>query len=164
MKAVICSSWKIRDRVRKLAEGLRALGYEVYDFTDPKCRETQEIPPERFPNQFDPEIHRYNEYICQPEWKAAVNENKKHIDEADLVILLLPCGNDAHADWAYGIGKGIRNVVIGHPNKGERSPVHNWAQRIFDNEEQFLTWFQKETKCIGLSVCGGGCESCMANL
>lgn len=73
----IASSWRQRKRVRKLAEQLRKIGFDVYDFTDPSCRETEEIPPEKFPEQFNPERHNYWEYLNQPEWRSAVEENPK---------------------------------------------------------------------------------------
>jgi hypothetical protein len=123
----ISSSWKNRERVRALAEMLRGDGHEVYDFTDPSCRKSEEIPPERFPEEFDPEQHLYSEYLDRPEWHQAVSENRQALDRCDLVVLLLPCGNDAHADWAYAVGRGKKSVVVGHPGKGERSPVHLWA-------------------------------------
>ena len=51
MKIYISSSWKNRERVRNYAMLLRKREHEVYDFTDKNCRETQEIPPEKFPEQ-----------------------------------------------------------------------------------------------------------------
>jgi hypothetical protein len=69
----ISSSWKQRERVRNLAIQLRNVGLTVYDFTDPACRDTPEVPPEKYPEQFDPEKHIYREYLeSQPEWKMAV--------------------------------------------------------------------------------------------
>ena len=162
MKIYISSSWKNRDTVRKLAIKLRELGHRVYDFTDPNCRQSPEIPPERFPEQFDPIKHNYREYLNQPEWKEAVVENKKAIELSDLIILLLPCGIDATADWALGVGLGKSSIIIGHPLAGERSPVHLWANKMIDTVDDLLIWLKEETKCIGLSVCGGSCESCLA--
>jgi hypothetical protein len=40
---------------------------EVYDFTDPQCRKTPEIPPEAFPEQFDPLKHQYRSYLETPQ-------------------------------------------------------------------------------------------------
>ncbi len=140
MNIYISSSWKNRDQVRDLANKLRIAGHEVYDFTDHHCRKTPEIPPERYPEEYDPEKHTYREYIDKPEWKAAVMENKAAIGSSDLIVLLLPCGNDSHADWAYGVGKGIDSVVVGQPRKGERSPVHHWANEIFNTIDEFYRW------------------------
>lgn len=140
MNIYISSSWKNRERVRNLAIELRKYGHDVYDFTDPSCRKTPEIPPEKFPEEFDPEIHIYKKYIQQDEWKNAVMENYDAIKNSDLIILLLPCGNDSHADWALGVGMGKDSVVIGSPRKGERSPVHMWATQILENEDELFRW------------------------
>src|SRR5262249_18000785 len=131
MNIYISSSWKQRERVRALAIRLRAAGHEVYDFTDPACRNTPAIPPERFPEQFDPEKHVYHEYISAvPEWRAAVQCNYQALIRADLCVLLLPCGNDAHADWAFAVGIGCKNAVVGQPKVGDRTPSHLWADAI----------------------------------
>lgn len=52
----LSSSWKNRDRVRSLAIALRAAGHDVYDFTNPACRNVPEIPPERFPDNSLPTL------------------------------------------------------------------------------------------------------------
>jgi hypothetical protein len=140
MKIYISSSWKNRDQVRELAHRLRAHRHEVYDFTDPSCRNTPEIPPEAFPEQFDPAVHDYAKYMQNPYWIQAVQDNRKALEWCDAVILLLPCGNDAHADWALGVGLGKRSIVVGQPHKGERSPVHHWADAILRTLDDAVEW------------------------
>lgn len=140
MKIYISSSWKNRVEVRALAISLREAGHEVYDFTDPACRMMPEIPPEKFPQAFDPDSERYAEYIDRPEWRFAVMENKRAIERADLIILLLPCGNGSHADWAYGVGLGKKSIVCGHPKAGDRSPVHLWADALVDTADDAIEW------------------------
>jgi hypothetical protein len=141
----ISASWKRRETVRELADTLRAAGHEVYDFTDPKCRKrTPEIPPERFPEQFDPARHHYPTYLDRPEWRGAVEENAEALAWCDAIVLLLPCGIDATADWALGVGLGKRSCVVGHPVAGERSPVHLWADAMLDEPGQVLGWLAKE--------------------
>lgn len=130
MKVYISASWKLRGEVRNLASTLRDGAHEVYDFTDPNCRNTPEIPPEMFAEQFFPDHHIYSEYLNKPEWKAAVIENRKALEWCDVVILLLPCGIDATADWAYALGLGKKSVIVGHPTAGERSPTHLWADKM----------------------------------
>ena len=137
MNVYISSSWKNRDRVRQLAIRLRAEGHEVYDFTDPACRKSPEIPPENFPVQFDPQIHDYVSYIQSvPEWQLAVNCNREALNRCDAVVLLLPCGNDAHADWAYAVGRGKMTIVAGQERPGQRTPSHLWADLIVNTDEE----------------------------
>ncbi len=142
MKVYISSSWKNRERVRAMAERLEEMGHNVYDFTNTKCRKCQEIPPGTTAD-FNPERHDYREYINWKLFRDAVYENRKAIDECDLVVLLLPCGNDSHVDWAYGVGRGKPSVIVGHPMSGGQSPTHLWADMIVANDESFYMFLDK---------------------
>lgn len=138
----IASSWKQRERVRKLAQRLRALDYGVYDFTDPRCRKCVEMPPEKFPEKFDPEKHNYWNYINKSEAVEAVNENRRMIDCCKILVLILPCGIDATADWAYAVALKKTTIIIGTPNKGEYSLAHNWANGWLPDEEAFISFLR----------------------
>lgn len=141
MKIYIASSWKNRLQVRNIAIILRGSGHKVYDFTDPSCRKHL-IPPEKYPEQFDPSQHLYSVYINKGDWREAVAENRAAIEWCDCILLILPCGIDSHADWALGVGMGKKSVIVGHPRKGERSPVHLWADAILDSEIPLLDWLR----------------------
>lgn len=141
MKVYISSSWKNRERVRAMAINLRQGGHEVYDFTDPLCRAIPEIPPERFPVQFDPHLHLYRAYLQSvPEWRGAVEYNRRALQWCEAVVLLLPCGNDAHADAFYALGLGKRLAVVGQPRAGERTLTHLWAHAILDVDADAGAW------------------------
>lgn len=140
MKIYIRASGKNQKLVRELAQTLRLYGHEVFDFTDQNCRKNDKTSLEMFPEQFDPSKHIYREYIDRDEWRDAVYQNRKAIKGSDLVILLLPCGIDATADWALGIGMGKPSIIVGHPKKGERSEVHLWADAILNNTDEVLPW------------------------
>lgn len=143
MNVYISASWKKRNMVRVLAVELRRMGHEVYDFTDGRCRCTPELPPEKFPEKFNREIHNYREYLNrEPAFRNTVEENRRAIEWCDLVILLLPCGLDATAGWALGVGLGKKSVVVGQPVTGERSPTHLWANGMVDNVLDVLTWIK----------------------
>jgi hypothetical protein len=150
MRIYISASWKNRSTVRLLASVLREDGHEVYDFTDPRCRCTPELPPEKFPEQFDPDKHNYRDYLeNQPAFRGAVDENRRAIEWCDLVILLLPCGIDATADWALGVGLGKQSVIVGNPKAGERSPTHLWANAMLDNVNDVIAWVGNDKRAVG---------------
>ena len=89
--------------------------------------------------EFDPSKHNYMEFLhSMPRLINAVRENHRTIREAESMIMLLPCGNDAHADWAYAHGLGKFSIIIGHPKPGEHSGTHVWADRWYPNEDAFL--------------------------
>ena len=141
MKIYISSSWKNRDRVRALAVLLRAAGHEVYDFTDPGCRQgVPEVPPEQFPEQFDPKKHVYRDYLDVPLWRAAVECNRRALKWCEACVLLLPAGCDSHADWVLAVGLGKITCVVGHPVAEERTPSHHWADDLLLNDEEVPPW------------------------
>jgi hypothetical protein len=155
VKVYISASWKQRERVRALAVSLRAVNHEVYDFTDPACRSAitgracREIPPEQFPDLFDPAKHIYREYLTAvPQWRAAVDGNRQALRWCDAVVLLLPAGADSHADWALAVGMGKRSAVVGGPRAGERTPSHLWADALLDSDEEVPKWLNEFSRRI----------------
>lgn len=147
----LSSSWKQRERVRAMAIALRKHGFTVYDFTDPECRRAPELPPERFPEQFDPAKHRYGAYLRgNPNFAPAVFGNRDAILAADLVLLMLPCGNDAHSDWAFGVGTGALSCIVGRPVAGDRTPTHLWATDFADTDEEAIEWCLSQARHDGV--------------
>ena len=152
MRVYISASWKQRERVRKVADTLRAAGHQVYDFTDSACRtlvlgiaEAREIPPEEYPENFDPARHVYAEYIQSvPDWRRAVLQNRAALRWCDAVVLLLPAGCDAHADWAFGVGLGKLTLVAGSPLAGDKTPTHMWADGFVARDDEVCGWLARE--------------------
>lgn len=140
MKIYISASWKQRKQVRELAHILRHNGHQVFDFTDPSNRKTPEAPPEQFPDKFDPSQHVYSEYLNKQVWRDVVYENREAIKDSDLIIMLLPCGIDATADWALGVGMNKRTIIVGQPLQGNSSEVHLWADAILEKIDDILPW------------------------
>lgn len=143
----VASSWKQRDRVRTLANEIRKIGFPVFDFTDPSCRSTPEIAPEKVPELFDHEKQSYWSYLHEHQslWYKAVEENRENIERCSMLVMLLPCGIDATADWAYAVAKGKETYIIGEPKAGERSPVHLWADGWFPDDKSFLHHLRRWT-------------------
>lgn len=155
MQIYLSASWKQRDKVRSLAVQLREFGHGVYDFTEASEQRGPVYPPETFPEQFDPSQHVYSEYLSRPEWVHTVYKNRQAVMEADVVILLLPCGVDSTADWALGIGLGKPTLIVGEPNPGERSPVHLWATNMVRTTAEILPWLKM--------IEHANCDDCIFN-
>lgn len=160
MNIYICSSSENMDETRSLAVQLKKLGHDVCSSVDPASLKKTLIPPEQY-FEFDRKINKYREYISKPEWLQAVKEKKTIIERADLIILLLPCGIDSQLEWALGVGMKNWSVIVGQPHKGESSPMHNWANRIFNSGDDFIRWFKRDSVCV---ACGGMCLSCFAHV
>lgn len=110
-----------------LEDTLRARGFAVHGSAEHTTEE-----------KYDSEKGSYQEYLNREEWKSAVFEKRELLDECVLIILLLPCGIDSHADWAYAVGKGASSIIVGHPVNGERSPTHLWADALVDTDEEIV--------------------------
>lgn len=130
-----------------MAVRLRKDGHKVYDFTDPACRKTEEFPHEKRPEAYDPSVHKsYAELLRKNSSKgmyAAVMNNQEALRWCDLVVLLLPCGIDAHTDWAYALGQGKATVIVGSPHAGDISYNHCWAEKVLDNPEDFYKYVKE---------------------
>lgn len=169
MNVYIASSWKNRDRVRRLAEQLRAAGHEVYDFTDPASRGGPTIPPEANPAAFDPAVGSYAAYLrSRPEWRSAVLANLAAIHRCDAVVLLLPAGADSHADWGAAVSLGKLTVVVGHPPTGERTPSHLWASAMLATDEEVAGFLPRPSadcgtrRPVSTEMCCYGTSGCEA--
>ena len=65
------------------------------------------------------------------EVQRAFAEDKKWIDWADAVIMLLPCGKSAHLEAGYAKGHGKKLYIIGEFPKGEFDVMYGFADRLY---------------------------------
>ncbi|AEG60036.1 hypothetical protein [Desulforamulus ruminis] len=157
MKIYVVSSWKNVSMVRSLTDYLRRNGHEVDDFTDDSrgryvfhWSEVGDIQ----------ELDAIN-FLKDRRAQRAFEEDKKWIDWADAVILVLPAGRSAHLEAGYAKGKGKLLVILGEFPKGEFDVMYGFADLLTRDHEEVKRFLKP--MCIGLSVCGGGCDSCPAN-
>ncbi len=136
----ISSSWKNKNKVRSLANQIRnQTNLSVFDFTDEKCRTSK--PANHYGiKDYKTTTPYLDHLLSDPKYKNAVSENKQQLDGCRFVILLLPCGLDATADWAYAVGKGKKTIVIGYPKDGDFAPTHLWADKIVEKTDEVIEW------------------------
>ena len=106
LKIYVASSWRNTLYPSVLA-ALRAAGHEVYDF-----RAGGRTPA----NIFDPERTSWSltDYAAALASAAAAQQfaaDKTALDACDVVVLLLPCGCDAHIEAGYARGRGTPVIV-----------------------------------------------------
>ena len=142
------------EKIRKAeAAGLRLIGFycapDIYEklktaVTAAQLFEAFRVFPPFGPGELTieqteliPAGHVYREYVeAVPEWREAVECNRDALDRCETVVLMLPCGNDAHADAFYALGRGKNLIVVGQPKKDDRTPTHLWADVILDYDFQ----------------------------
>ena len=124
MKIYIASSWKNVAAVRKAAKILRYRHrHSVDDFTDPSHG--------RFVFSYT-EIDNYQhmdgiKFLKQPKAQRAFQEDKKWIDWADVVLLMLPSGRSAHLEAGYAAGRGKKLIIYGDFPAGEFDVMYGFA-------------------------------------
>lgn len=114
-KIYVASSWSNSSQPVIVAY-LRSLGHDVYDFRKPNGVLEDNVWNEKsvkdiaFP-------HRMTEKDFTTVCKMPVVKEKfkKHFDaiiEADICVLLLPCGASAHTEAGYMAGQGKKVIVF----------------------------------------------------
>ncbi|SFR15369.1 hypothetical protein [Desulfoscipio geothermicus] len=130
MKIYIASSWKNEELVRAFAKMLRDAGLEVDDFTDDSRG--------RFVFHYS-ELGNLDEldainFLEDERSQRAFQEDKKWLDWADAVVLILPAGKSAHLEAGYAKGCGKKLVIwqMSFP-KGEFDVMYGFADLITDD-------------------------------
>ncbi len=140
MKIYIASSWKNAERVKILAGMLRVKGHDVDAFCEARKGRTifnfHEVP--------GADLHNGITMLKEPIVKKAFTEDKKWLDWADAVVMLLPCGKSAHLEAGYAKGQGKKLFIMGEFPAGEYDVMYGFADGLFKLNEIALLFHQIE--------------------
>ncbi|KKM20554.1 hypothetical protein LCGC14_1644290 [marine sediment metagenome] len=125
-KIYIASSWKNKDAVISLAKYLRFDNNEVDCFCETRLG--------RYVFHWC-EIGDLSEidamsFLEDKRSQKAFAEDKKWLDWADIIVLLLPCGNSSHLEAGYAKGKGKKLYILGLFPKGEFDVMYGFADKL----------------------------------
>lgn len=80
----------------------------------------------------------YREAMKRPAAQFIFNFDKHHIDEADVFVMMMPCGKSAHLELGYAIGSGKVGIIY-LPEEPDRADImHNFATAIACGDEELL--------------------------
>ena len=139
VKIYLASSWKRKETVIMLHDILAKEGHEVDSFCS--------TDGERVSFEWDKLVGiMYNEGIdlrsidavsMADHWRVqeAFKEDKKWIDWADVLILLMPCGRSSHLEAGYAVGKGKKMYIVGGFEKGEFDTMYGFADGMYDYDD-----------------------------
>ena len=155
MKIYLASSWKRKQVVDMMADILKKEGYEVDSFCNAdngrvsfNWDELIEIMEEE-----GIDISRLNAIGMMNHWRVreAFEEDKKWIDWADVLVMLMPCGRSSHLEAGYAVGKGKKLYIIGGFEKGEFDTMYGFANGLYDydNIDSLLDTLQLDDKWCG---------------
>lgn len=149
-KIYVASSWKNVILVRMEAAYMRNRGCEVDCFADDSTgrftfcwtemtrdKETWEQLSARLDAQM---------FLRYDKTKKAFAEDKKWLDWADTVVLILPAGKSAHLESGYGKGQGKRLFIYspGGFQKGEFDVMYGFADGLTTRRKVLLNWVKRE--------------------
>lgn len=131
MKIYVASSWKNKYQCLLTARLLRMQGHEVDCFCDDSTGRYAFHWTEIAKKEED--LDKLDQFAFQadPRTQRAFAEDKKWLDWADAVVLLLPCNRSAHLEGGYIKGKGKKLYIVGDFSPGEIEVMYLLADGIY---------------------------------
>jgi hypothetical protein len=127
MKIYVASSWKNAELCKNVGETLRKMGHDIDVFCEERKGRTifsfDDVPNANFHDG----ITMLQEDIVQ----KAFAEDKKWLDWADAVVMILPCGNSAHLEAGYAKGQNKKLYIVGDFPQGEFDVMYGFADGLF---------------------------------
>lgn len=126
--------------VQRLAVKLRSIGFEVFDDWISPGPET------------DDEWQKYEKYRGRT-YKEALNGwhakdvfefDKRHLDAADIAILVSPAGKSAHIELGYMVGKEKKAYVLFDKEPERYDLMYLFATDVFFDEEELIRELQRQ--------------------
>jgi hypothetical protein len=148
MRIYIASSWKNSELAGIVAEYLRGVGHTVDCFCDQSSGRyvfhwTELVKTEA-------ELQNYDaiSFLHDARTKWAFSEDKKWLDWAEAVVLVLPAGRSAHLEAGYARGCGKNLFILGGFAKGEFDVMYGFADELYRIEENGLQRLACELQSI----------------
>jgi nucleoside 2-deoxyribosyltransferase len=143
MNIYLASSWKNAKEVNMTAKLLRIEGFAVDAFCDSSggrfVFSFNELPGSGY-------RHNARTILGEPLVQMAFAEDKKWLDWADAVILILPSGKSAHLEAGYAVGKG-KFLIIYQPEGlplGEFDVMYGFANLITSSITEAITFLDRQ--------------------
>jgi nucleoside 2-deoxyribosyltransferase len=136
MKVYLIGALKNRSII-DLANDLRATGVDVFDDwispgeeTDTKWQEYEALRG-----------RTYKEALEGYHAENAFNFDVSHLDEADIVVMVLPCGKSGHLEFGYSIGQGKLGYILFEEEPERYDLMYRFASDIFFSREDLIAQF-----------------------
>lgn len=84
----------------------------------------------------------YQEAILSPHAENVFEFDKKYIDKASAVVLVLPAGKSGHLELGYAIGRGIVSFILldGEPERYD--VMYRFATAVVKDVKELLPWLK----------------------
>ncbi|HDK41806.1 MAG TPA: hypothetical protein ENG87_00385 [Candidatus Pacearchaeota archaeon] len=132
-KIYLASSWKNKSKLLIIQGLLIHCGYDVDCFCNTNGRLTHN--PE---NILESDKINAKDFLELPDVQNIYIYNKKMIEWADTVLMILPCGNSSHLEAGYAKGLDKKVYIIGPFIKGEFDAMYGFVDKLYDSIFDFI--------------------------
>lgn len=133
----LASSWRNQHYLSVLAS-LRSARWDVYDFRNPRPGDRGFHWSELDPNWQSWSADQYRNALRLPLANSGFSSDYDAMQEADIGVLLLPCGRSAHLEAGYFVGAGKPlHILIQDFDTPEL--MYKMASSITTSVEELLT-------------------------
>ena len=138
MKVYVASSWRNK-RQPAVVAALRLDGHEVYDFRNPPNRSGFAW------SQIDPEwetwtVEQYIWHLDHPDAVAGFAEDIGALTDAEVTVLVMPCGRSAHLELGYAAGAGQRTAIL--VDRSEPELMYKMADLLTPDLVDVIDWLR----------------------
>jgi hypothetical protein len=124
MNVYVASSWRNEQQPAVVA-ALRTAGHEVYDFRDPvSAFHWADIDP--LWKDWSP--WQFREALKHPLARRGFNKDFEALEQADVCVLVQPCGISAHLELGWAVAAGLRTIVL--LSSGEPELMYSMADQL----------------------------------
>ena len=136
VKIYVASSWRNK-YYPEVVKQLKSHGHDVYDFRNPPDGKGGFFWKDIDPNWEDWSTKDYIGQLNHPWAEYGFKRDIDAMKDADVCVLVLPCGRSAHSEagWMAGAGK---RVIAYIPEKQEPELMYKMFDYVADNLEHVI--------------------------
>lgn len=86
----------------------------------------------------------YKQALSNYAAKHVFEFDKHHIDESDIVVMVMPAGKSGHLELGYALGQGKKGYILFDKEPKRWDVMYQFATDIFFNIESLIDTLKKE--------------------
>lgn len=136
----VASSWR-NEGHGEVVRALRQAGLDVYDFKEPttcfKWTDVSDVDE----HGGNLSVQAYWRALVHPTAQAGFNQDYGALQASSTVILALPAGPSAHAEWGYAVGAGKPNAIyFTEPQVRDMDLMHLMTSDFYSQLDLLVSW------------------------
>lgn len=140
MRVYVASSWRNAHQQEVVLQ-LRRNGFEVYDFKNPAPGDNGFHWSEIDEDWASWDVEAFKAGLRHDIAEAGFKKDMAALDDADAVVLVMPCGRSAHLELGYAVGQGKRTCILTDIQEPEL--MYKMVDDLFYSLEEVLEWLGK---------------------